>query len=174
MAGSVNKVVLVGRVGADPDYHRFQHGELVDFSLATSETWRDRTTGERKEKTQWHKVKVSAEGLVKIAKDFIRKGSHVYVEGMVEYESWEKDGERKYATKIHVKAFHGSIQLLDKRDGDNGGERRQSDSRGSSSGGRSANSGGSSNYGGSGGSPGRGSSFSRDLDDDIPFAPEWR
>lgn len=170
MAGSVNKVVLIGRVGADPDYHRFQGGgEMVDFSLATSETWRDRSTGERREKTQWHKVKVSAEALVKIAKDYVRKGSHVYVEGMVEYESWEKDGERKYATKIHVKAFHGSLQLLDKREnGDGGNDRRQSESRGSASGSRSGSS------GGSGGIPGRGSSFSRDLDDDIPFAPEWR
>lgn len=165
MAGSVNRVMLIGRVGADPDYHRFQGGgEMIDFSLATSESWRDRNTGERKEKTQWHKVKVTNEGLIKVVKDYVRKGMLVGVEGSIEYESWEKDGERKYATKIAVKAFGGNIMLLDSRkDGD--GERQgggRKDDRGSRSYGDQRG-GGQQSGGPSGGS------FSRDLDDDIPF-----
>lgn len=173
MAGSVNRVILIGRVGSDPDYHKFPNGgEMIDFSLATSESWRDQQSGERKEKTQWHKVKVTGEGLVKVVKDFVRKGSLVNVIGMIEYETWEKDGEKKYATKIAVKPIGGSLNLLEsKGDGEargGGGERR--DDRRQDYG---AQRGGSAPS--QGARPGTGSTgFSRDLDDDIPFAPEWR
>lgn len=169
MAGSLNKVLLIGRVGKDPETRRLGRGndapEIAEFSLATSDTWRDRNSGERKEKTEWHNVKIMSEELVKkVVRPYVKKGTLLYLEGKVETESWEDrdSGQKKYATKIVVPMYGGVLNIISggiERDGD------RQDDRGSSGGSRSSG----------GGRPGNGGGgFSRDLDDDIPFAPEWR
>lgn len=178
----INSVVLVGRVGGDPDYRRFQDGnEVCEFSIATSETWKDRN-GERKERTQWHRVKVTNENVIKIVRDYVRKGDQIGIEGTLEYREWEKDGQKHKMAEVCVKPFSGRLHLLGSKD-DSGGrgrsDSRDDDRRGDSRGSGGSRSGG--DYGGrSGGSGGggygggRGGNYSRDLDDVIPFAPEWR
>ena len=164
MAGSVNRVILIGRVGDDPEYHKFPSGgEMATFSLATSESWRDQQSGERREKTSWHKVKVTAEGLVKVVRDFVRKGDLVNVIGSIDYETWEKDGKKNYATKIAIKPIGGVLNILSSKNSKGDGEQRRDDRRqdyGSQRAGGSSSSGSHSS-----GSTG----YSRDLDDDIPF-----
>ncbi|MBN9033045.1 MAG: single-stranded DNA-binding protein [Rhizobiales bacterium 63-7] len=169
MAGSVNRVILVGNVGSDPETRRFDNGnEMAEFSLATSETWRDRNSGERREKTEWHKIKVMNDALVKnVIRPFVKKGSKLYVEGQIETEKWrDRDGNDRYTTKVVLKGFGSSITLLSGREE---GERRDSHREGGSS--RDGHGSGS-----AGARPGNGGggSFSHDMDDDIPFAPEWR
>ena len=169
----INSVVLVGRVGGDPDYRRFQDGnEVCEFSIATSETWKDRN-GERKERTQWHRIKVTNENVIKIVRDYVRKGDQIGIEGQLEYREWEKDGQKHKMAEVVVKPFSGRLHLLGSKDDNGGGGRGRGgrddhgdDRRGDSRGGGGNRSGGG--YGG-----GR-SNYSRDLDDDIPFAPEWR
>jgi single-strand DNA-binding protein len=147
--------------------------EIAEFSLATSETWRDRNSGERKEKTEWHKIKIMNDALVKnVVRPYVKKGSMLYIEGKLETESWEdrNGGGKKYATKIVVQGFGGGLQIVSS----NGDGERRSDSGGN--GGRSNNN-SHSGYGSgsSGGRPGNGGGgFSHDMDDDIPFAPEFR
>jgi single-strand DNA-binding protein len=161
MAGSVNKVILVGNVGRDPEVRRMGSGEPVcNFSLATSETWRDKATGERKERTEWHNIVIFNENLSKVAEQYVKKGSKVYIEGSLQTRKFtDKNGAERTSTEVVLQRFRGEMTLLDGRsgagsDGDEGG--------------------GSMGYsGGSGGgsrpamtSPGGGRS---DLDDDIPF-----
>jgi single-strand DNA-binding protein len=168
MAG-INKVIIVGRVGKDPETRNFPSGgEMAEFSIATSETWRDKTTGERKEKTEWHNIKILNDGLVKnVVRPYVSKGSLVGIEGELQTEQWEKNGEKRYSTKVVVGAFRGTLYLLGNKD-DNGGGSRRDDDRGNS-----RSSGGSQgNRPGNGGTGG--GSFSHDMDDDIPFAPEFR
>lgn len=165
MAG-INKVHLVGRVGNDPETRNFNSGgQVAEFSLATSETWKDKSSGERKEKTQWHKIKVLNEGLIdNVIRRYVNKGDLVGVDGELQYEQWEKDGQKHTTAKIVITAFRGTLYLLGSKEdsqaggNDRGGSRR--DDRGSDS--RSQSSGG-----------GRPSSNTL-LDDEIPFAPEWR
>jgi single-strand DNA-binding protein len=115
MAGSVNKVILVGRAGKDPESREFQGGgKVVTFSLATSEQWNDRQSGERKERTQWHQIAIWNEALGEVASRFIKKGSQLYLEGQLEHREYEKDGERRFATEVVLRPFNGEIQLLDK------------------------------------------------------------
>lgn len=166
MAGSVNKVILVGNLGRDPEIRSMQSGEeIAQLSLATSETWRDKASGERKERTEWHRVVIFNENLVKVAKQYLKKGSKVYIEGSLQTRKWtDKDGAEKYTTEVVLQRFRGELTMLDGREGGGGG--------GSYGGGGDdyGSSGGSSGGRSSGGGGGGGSAPRRDdMDDEIPF-----
>jgi single-strand DNA-binding protein len=122
MSGSINKCLLIGHLGKDPESRRFQNGgQVVNFTLATSESWRDKATGERKEKTEWHNVSILNEGLCKVAEQYLKKGSKVYVEGQLQTRKWQdKDGNDRYTTEIVLQGFNSNLTLLDSRkdDGD--------------------------------------------------------
>jgi single-strand DNA-binding protein len=167
MAGSVNKVILVGRLGRDPEARSTQNGSVVNLRLATSESWKDKASGERKEKTEWHSVVIYNEPLGKVAEQYLKKGSQVYIEGQLQTRKWtDNAGVEKYTTEVVLQRFRGELNILDGGGrGDGGGER---DSGGSEDrGGRSG--------GGGGGRPSGGrASGGYDLDDDIPFGPEFR
>ena len=125
MAGSVNKVILIGNLGKDPEVRRLNSGDqVVNFSLATSDTWRDKTTGERKEKTEWHNIVIFNENLGKVAEQYCKKGTKIYVEGQIQTRKWQdKDGQDRYTTEIVLQKFRGELTLLDSR---SGGESRES------------------------------------------------
>ena len=170
MAGSVNKVILVGNLGRDPEVRSFQNGgKVCNLRIATSETWRDRNSGERKEKTEWHSVAIFSEPLARIAEQYLRKGSKVYIEGALETRKWQdQSGQERYTTEVVLRPYRGELTLLDGRDGGGSG----GGDRGGDRGGYGGDYGG--DYGGgydSGPSPatGGGSRPSRDIDDDIPF-----
>lgn len=160
MAGSVNKVILVGNLGRDPEIRRSQDGnKIVNLSLATSETWNDKGSGERKEKTEWHRVVIFDERLADVAEKYLKKGSKVYVEGQLQTRKWQgNDGVEKYTTEVVLSRFRGTLTMLDGRSGGGGG----GDDYGPSSGGSSGGGG----YGGPSSGGGRGAD---DLDDEIPF-----
>jgi len=124
MAGSVNKVILVGNLGKDPEIRRTQDGRpIANLSVATSESWRDKTTGERKEKTEWHRVVIFNEGLCKIVEQYLKKGSKVYLEGSLQTRKWtDKDGNDKYTTEVVLQGFNSSLTMLDGRGGGGGKE----------------------------------------------------
>ena len=174
MAGSVNKVILVGNLGRDPEIRSMQSGEeIAQLSLATSETWRDKASGERKERTEWHRVVIFNENLVKVAKQFLKKGSKVYIEGSLQTRKWtDKDGAEKYTTEVVLQRFRGELTMLDGREGGGGGGAYGGggDDYGSSGGSGGGSGGG---YGGGSGSrsTGGGGSAPRrdDMDDEIPF-----
>ncbi len=116
MAGSINKVILVGNIGNDPEVKSMQSGDKVcNFSVATSESWKDKATGERKERTEWHRVVVFNQGLINVCENYLKKGSKVYVEGQVETRNYEKDGQKIYTTEIVLRPFRGEITMLDSR-----------------------------------------------------------
>ena len=176
MAGSVNKVILIGNVGKDPEIRSLQNGgRVASFSLATSESWKDRASGEKREKTEWHRVVVFNDNVVGVVERFVRKGSKLYVEGALETRKWtDQSGQEKYTTEVVVKQFRGEITLLDGRGeggggggGGSGGYDRGGDDYGAPGGGASGG-----GYGGGGGG-GRGSSAPArprdDIDDEIPF-----
>jgi single-strand DNA-binding protein len=180
MAGSVNKVILIGNVGADPEIRRTQDGRpIANLRIATSESWRDRNSGERREKTEWHSVVVFNEGLCKVVEQYVKKGAKLYIEGALQTRKWQdQTGNDRYSTEVVLQGFNSTLTMLDGR-GDGGGARGGDfggDSGGSSFGGSSGG-----NYGGGGGfdqSPSRGGgsrggqpagNFSNDMDDDIPF-----
>ena len=125
MAGSVNKVILVGNLGKDPEVRRMQDGRpVVNLSVATSESWRDKATGERKEKTEWHRVVIFSEGLAKVADQYLKKGSKVYLEGQLQTRKWtDKDGVDKYSTEVVLQGFNSNLTMLDGARGGGGGER---------------------------------------------------
>ena len=131
MAGSVNKVILVGNLGKDPEVRRMQSGDpVVNLSLATSETWRDKSSGERKEKTEWHRVVIFNKNLAEVAEKYLRKGSKVYVEGSLQTRKWtDKDGAEKYSTEIVLQNFRGELTMLDSK-GEGGGQGRVSSGAG--------------------------------------------
>ena len=168
MAGSVNKVILIGNLGADPEIRRTQDGRpIANLSVATSESWRDKNSGERREKTEWHRVVIFNEGLCKIAENYLKKGSKVYLEGQLQTRKWtDQSGQDKYSTEVVLQGFNGNLTMLDGR-GEGGGSGGGS----SSGGGRGGDYGGGSSGGDRGGSSGGfgGGGSSRDLDDDIPF-----
>lgn len=183
MAGSVNKVIIVGNLGRDPEVRSFPNGgKVVNLRIATSETWRDKASGERKERTEWHSVAIFNEALGKIAEQYLKKGSTVYIEGQLETRKWQdQSGADRYTTEIVLRQFRGELTLLGGRDGGGGGgsydDRGGEDpgyGGGAPSGGgyRGGASGGASGggYGGgrSGGGGGAGGGRS-DLDDEIPF-----
>ncbi|MCP3056339.1 single-stranded DNA-binding protein [Aurantimonas sp. LRZ36] len=168
MAGSVNKVILVGNLGADPEIRRLNSGDaVVNLRIATSESWRDRQSGERRERTEWHNVVIFNETLVKVAEQYLKKGSKVYIEGQLQTRNWEdQSGQKRYTTEVVLQRFRGELQMLDSRGeggGGGGGNYDQSGgARGGSGGGGRAGGGNYDQSGGGGGS-------SRDLDDEIPF-----
>ncbi len=171
MAGSVNKVILVGNLGRDPETRRLNSGEpVVNLSIATSENWKDKTTGERREKTEWHKVVIFNENLARVAEQYLKKGSKVYIEGQLQTRKYQdKDGQEKYTTEIVLQRYRGEMTLLDGRAG--GGEVGADDNGGSVGygGGKSGGDfGRSSPMQRSGGSAG-GARMADTLDDDIPF-----
>lgn len=163
MAGSVNKVILVGNLGADPEIRNFQSGDKVaNLSIATSESWKDKNSGERKERTEWHKVVVFNQGLVKLCESYLKKGSKVYIEGQLETRSWEQDGQKKYTTEIVLRPYRGELTMLDGAGGRSGA------TGGSSFSGGSFNDSGYDDY--SAGAPKSGSKARVDeLEDEIPF-----
>ena len=181
MAGSVNKVIIVGNLGRDPEVRSFPNGgKVVNLRIATSETWRDRNTGERMERTEWHSVAIFNENLAKIAEQYLRKGSTVYIEGQLETRKWQdQTGADRYTTEVVLRQYRGELTLLGGR-GDSGGGGGMDDrggyddyQGGAPSGGGSggsARSGGGGGYGGgaSGGMGGGGGGRS-DMDDEIPF-----
>ena len=124
MAGSVNKVILVGNLGKDPEVRRMQNGNpVVNFSVATSESWRDKATGERKEKTEWHRVVIFSEGLAKVAEQYLKKGSKVYIEGALQTRKWtDQGGVEKYSTEVVLQNFNSTLTMLDTRGGGGGGD----------------------------------------------------
>jgi single-strand DNA-binding protein len=122
MAGSVNKVILVGNLGADPEVRRTQDGRpIVNLRVATSDTWRDKATGERKEKTEWHRVVIFSEGLAKVAEQYLKKGSKIYLEGALQTRKWQdKDGQDRYSTEIVLQGFNATLTMLDRAGGGSG------------------------------------------------------
>mgnify|MGYP003465824375 FL=1 len=171
MAGSVNKVILVGNLGADPEVKSFQNGgRICNLRIATSEDWKDRQTGEKKERTEWHSVVLQSDGLVGVAERFLRKGSKVYIEGQLRTRKWQdQSGNDRYTTEISVAGFDGKLVMLDGAKGGSGGGNDGWGSGGGASSGASAG-GGQSGGGWQGGSSGfGGGDFSDDLDDDVPF-----
>ena len=158
MAGSVNKVILVGNLGRDPEIRSMQSGSRVaNLSLATSETWRDRNTGERRERTEWHRVVIFNDRLVEVAEKYLRKGSKIYIEGQLQTRKWQdQSGQDKYSTEVVLQNFRGELQMLDSRSG---------------GGGEGFSAGGGGDFGGGGGPPSAtgGPGPSGDLDDEIPF-----
>jgi len=174
MAGSVNKVILVGNLGRDPESRSFQNGgKVVELRIATSETWKDRNSGERKERTEWHTVKVFNEGLANVAERYLRKGSKVYIEGALQTRKWQdQDGKDRYSTEIVLQGFNSVLTMLDGAPGGGGGSGGGGFSSGRddfapSGGGRDDFAGASSGGGAFGG--GKSGGFSDDLDDDVPF-----
>ena len=177
MAGSVNKVILIGNVGADPEIRRTQDGRpIANLRIATSESWRDRNSGERKEKTEWHTVVVFNEGLCKVIEQYVKKGAKLYIEGALQTRKWQdQTGNDRYSTEIVLQGFNSTLTMLDgrgegggqgARGGDFGGGAGNYDDYGSGSGSAPAPArGGAQSRGGSSAA----GNFSRDLDDDIPF-----
>ena len=167
MAG-VNKVILVGNLGADPEVRRMPSGDpVVNLRIATSETWRDKNSGERKEKTEWHQVVIFNVNLAKVAEQYLKKGAKVYIEGALQTRKWEKDGVERYSTEVVLQKFRGELQMLDAR-----GQGGEGGSVGYSGGGRGSDFGQSSpneGYSRSGGGNHGGGGTSRELDDEIPF-----
>jgi single-strand DNA-binding protein len=159
MAGSVNKVILIGNLGADPEVRRLSSGDpVVNLSVATSETWRDKQSGEKRERTEWHRVVIFNEQLAKVAEQYLKKGMKVYVEGQIQTRSWEdQSGQKRYSTEIVLQRFRGELQMLDGRGGGEGGQIAQGggERRGSDFGQASPTE--------------SGGGFSRDMDDEIPF-----
>ena len=174
MAGSVNKVILIGNLGADPEVRSLSSGDpVVNIRLATNETWTDRASGERRERTEWHRVVVFDERLCDVAQKYLHKGSKIYVEGQLQTRKWtDQQGVEKYSTEVVLRRFNSSLQMLDSR-GEGGGY-------GGGGGGGDTGGGGGSDYGGGGGAPPGGGGGAPpggggappgggDLDDDIPF-----
>jgi single-strand DNA-binding protein len=169
MAGSVNKVILIGNLGQDPEVKSFQNGgRIANLRIATSENWKDKNTGERKERTEWHTVVLQSEGLVGVAERYLRKGSKVYIEGSLRTRKWQdQNGNDRYSTEVSVGGIGGVMTMLDGAPGGGGGG-------GQRGGGDWSQGGGGGSSGGGGRDQGGGSSWNQgggadDLDDDIPF-----
>lgn len=118
MSGSLNKVTLIGNLGADPEVRSMQSGdEVCNLSVATSESWKDKATGERKDKTEWHRVVIFSPGLVNVVKNYLKKGAKIYIEGQLQTRSWEQDGQKKYTTEIVLRGYDAKLVMLDSRGG---------------------------------------------------------
>ena len=179
MAGSINKVILVGNLGNDPEVRTMQSGDkVINLSIATSESWKDKQSGERREKTEWHRVVIFNQGLVNVAQNYLRKGSKVYIEGQLETRSWEQDGQKKYTTEVVLRPYRGELTMLDSR---NSGGAQQGGGYQQGGGFQDNNFGGGYDSGpapmaasgGMGGGMGGGQAATapviNDMDDDIPF-----
>jgi|TARA_R100001244_G_scaffold39766_9_gene35971 single-strand DNA-binding protein len=175
MAGGINKVIIVGNLGKDPEVRTFANGgKVCNFSVATSESWKDKQTGERKEKTEWHNISIYNEGLAGVAEKYLRKGSKVYLEGKLQTRKWQdQSGNDRYSTDVVLQGFDAKMEMLDSKPGGGGQGGGSSDGWGGGQGGGSPSGGGGSGggwgqTGGSGGGQG-GGAFDSDLDDDVPF-----
>lgn len=171
MAGSLNKVMLIGNLGADPEVRSFQNGGRVcNLRIATTESWTDKNSGQRQDRTEWHSVAVFQEPAIKYAEQYLKKGSKVFVEGQLQTRKWQdQSGQDRYTTEITIRPYAGNLTGLDSRGGGAGGQGGGNwDQGGGSSGGGGGGSSWNQGGGGSGGSSG-GSNFGDDLDDDIPF-----
>lgn len=169
MAGSLNKVMLIGNLGADPEVRTFQNGgKVCNLRIATSETWKDRNTGERREKTEWHTVSVFSEGLVRVCEQYLRKGSKVFVEGQLQTRKWQdQSGNDRYSTEVVLQGFNGTLTMLDGRSGGQGGGGQgggYGGGQGGYGGGSQGGNFGGDNQGGGGSAPAGGG-----FDDEIPF-----
>lgn len=171
MAGSINKVILVGNLGRDPEVRTFQNGgKVCNLRIATSETWKDRSTGERRERTEWHSVAIFQEGLVRVCEQYLRKGSKVYLEGKLQTRKWQdQSGQDRYSTEVVLQGFDGTLVMLDGRSGEGGGGFGGGGQGGGSSYGDQGGYGGGYDSGPQGGGSQQGGGQSRDLDDEIPF-----
>lgn len=185
MAGSLNKVMLIGNLGADPEVRSFSNGgKVCNLRIATSETWKDKNTGERQERTEWHTVSIFSEGLVRVCESYLKKGAKVFIEGQLQTRKWQdQSGADRYSTEVVLRGFNGTLTMLDGASGGSGGGgggRSNWDQGGGSGGGTSSGggSGGGWNQGGGsggsgggsgGGAPAGGNNMGDDLDDDIPF-----
>jgi single-strand DNA-binding protein len=174
MAGSVNKVILVGNVGRDPEIRNMQNGgKVAQLSVATSETWRDKNSGERQERTEWHRVVIFNERLIDVVERFVKKGGKLYVEGELQTRKWtDNQGQERYTTEIVLQRYRGELTLLDsRRDGGGAGAGGGFDDEGGGHGGGSSGGGGygGGGSGGGGGGGGRKTPPRGDLDDEIPF-----
>lgn len=168
MAGSVNKVILIGNLGADPEIKRTQDGRpIANLRIATSESWRDKNTGERREKTEWHRVVVFNEGLCKIIEQYVKKGSKVYIEGQLQTRKWQdQGGQDRYSTEVVLQGFNGALTMLDSRNAGGDGQQYGGGGGGGQYGSPApAESGGFPQGGGSGG----GAPMGGEIDDEIPF-----
>jgi single-strand DNA-binding protein len=166
MAGSVNKVILIGNLGRDPEVRTFSNGNKVcNLRIATSENWKDRNTGERRERTEWHSVAIFSEGLVRVAEQYLRKGSKVYIEGQLQTRKWQdQSGQDRYSTEVVLQGFGSTLTMLDGRDGGGGGGQGGGYDSGPQDDGYGGGGQGGGNQGGGGNAP-----SSRDMDDEIPF-----
>ena len=174
MAGSVNKVILIGNLGRDPEVRTFQNGgKVCNLRIATSETWKDRNTGERKERTEWHSVAIFSEPLARVAEQYLKKGSKVYLEGQLETRKWQdQSGQDKYSTEVVLRPYSSTLTMLDGRDSGGGGDGNFGGGGGGADqmGYDDRGGGGGGSYGGGGGGGGQSNPApSRDLDDEIPF-----
>ncbi len=182
MAGSLNKVMLIGNLGADPEIRSFQNGgKVANLRIATSETWKDRNTGERQERTEWHTVAIFSEGLVNVVENYLKKGSKVFIEGQLQTRKWQdQQGNDRYSTEVVLRGFNGTLTMLDGASGGGGGMGGGGRSGGGGGYGGGGNQGGGSGGGGGGWNQGGGGSGGSaggsgggggydDLDDDIPF-----
>lgn len=156
MAGSVNKVIIIGNLGQDPEIKAFDNGgEVANLNVATSETWKDKTTGERRERTEWHRVTIFNPGLIGVAKNYLRKGSKVYIEGQLETRKWkDKDGNDRYSTEVAMRPYRSELTMLDSRNSGN------SDNSNEGAAGNKADAGDQGN---------QQSTPAYDMDDEIPF-----
>lgn len=166
MAGSVNKVILIGNLGRDPEVRTFQNGgKVCNLRIATSENWKDRNTGERKERTEWHSVAIFSEPLARVAEQYLKKGSKVYIEGQLETRKWQdQSGQDRYSTEVVLRPYRSELTMLDGRNegGGGGGGGSYDDDRGGGYDDRSS-------YGGGGGGSSKPAPAGGDLDDEIPF-----
>ncbi|MCA1334253.1 single-stranded DNA-binding protein [Pseudooceanicola marinus] len=181
MAGSVNKVILIGNLGRDPEVRSFQNGgKVCNLRIATSENWKDRNTGERRERTEWHSVAIFSEPLVRVAEQYLRKGSKVYIEGKLETRKWQdQSGQDRYSTEVVLRPYQSELTMLDGRGEGGGGGGGGSYGGGQGGGGyggggggyddRGGAGGGYDDRGGFGGGSGGGGGRNSDLDDEIPF-----
>ena len=175
MAGGINKVIIVGNLGKDPEVRTFANGgKVCNFSVATSESWKDKSTGERKEKTEWHNISIYSEGLAGVAEKYLRKGSKVYLEGKLQTRKWQdQSGNDRYSTDVVLQGFDAKMEMLDSKPGGGGQGGGSNDGWGGGQGGGAPSGGGGNDSwgqtgGGSGGGQG-GGAFDSDLDDDVPF-----
>ncbi len=169
MAGSVNKVILIGNLGRDPEVRTFQNGgKVCNLRIATSENWKDRNTGERRERTEWHSVAIFSEPLARIAEQYLRKGSKVYIEGQLETRKWQdQQGNDRYSTEVVLRPYRGELTMLDPRGGGDGGY--GGGQQGSYGGGGGSYGGDQGGYGGDSGPAGGGGAPGGGFDDEIPF-----
>ncbi|GMM93517.1 single-stranded DNA-binding protein [Qipengyuania sp. MTN3-11] len=175
MAGSLNKVMLIGNLGQDPEVRSFQNGgKVCNLRIATSEQWKDRNTGERQERTEWHTVAIFSEGLINVCENYLKKGSKVFIEGQLQTRKWQdQNGQDRYSTEVVLRGFNGTLTMLDGAGGSGGGGGGQRSGGGWNQGGGGQSSGGGDDWRGGGnkgsGSGSGGGSNYDDLDDDIPF-----